>query len=221
MQAEIETPSVTKAPLPTGLTPHEERVVLHLTSNHISRFSELKAIGATSRMLKRLVDRGVIEKYEHGTYAACSETRDMSWISLAVLSARHPEAVICLTTAAAYHDLTVSNPPEVSAAFPYESSIPNTANNVISGHRWRGASMEVGIDEVTVFGTRVKITSPARTVVDLLRTANRTGEKELAMEALRSYNAKGLPLRDLGRVAKKLSQLPSVQPYIEAAQAFR
>src|SRR5690606_11377972 len=110
----------------------------------------------------------------------------------AMLATRHPNAVICLASAAAYHGLTTQNPYEVWAAFPYgKTSIPTSSDPEVRGFRWRGASMEVGIDVVDVGGVPVRMTSPARTVVDLLRTKGRTGEVEAAMEALRGFASGG------------------------------
>jgi predicted transcriptional regulator of viral defense system len=183
------------------------------------RYAELRAIAKSYAVIQELLDEGRIERMATGMYGIPG--RDESWNSFAMLATRQPDAVICLASAAAYHGLTTQNPFEVWAAFPYgKTSIPKSSDLTVRGFRWRGASMEVGIDTVDVGGVPVRITSPARTVVDLIRTKGRTGEDEVAMEALRGFAAGG-KVPELLKLAKALGCEAKIRPYTEAAMGFR
>ncbi|MFC4236344.1 type IV toxin-antitoxin system AbiEi family antitoxin domain-containing protein [Thalassospira xianhensis] len=198
-----------------------ERLSKLFKDRQIVRFVDLKDIGLGSREIDRLVSREVLEKVGHGAYRLSDAEAPSTWLSFAVLAVRHPEAIICLDSAAAYYGFTTANPINVHAAFPYNSSIPSSRSPSVQGVRWQEKSMTLGIETVTVANTPVKITSKARTVVDLLRAAERSGDKELALEVLKSYVNEGEPIRDLSRYAKALNREKSIRPYLDAVQAFR
>lgn len=198
----------------------EDRALGLLEGGGVVTLATLRRAGVDWRTVDRLLGRGVIERVGRGAYRL-SNAEDHSWESFALLSARHPESVICLVSAAAWHGLTMANPPEVWAAFPYEASIPRGTDFPIRGFRWRGAPMSAGIEERIISGTTVRITSKERTVVDLLRTRNRTGEAEIAIESLRAYLDKGGAIRKLTEMAEALKQSNALRPFMEAAQGFR
>jgi len=183
------------------------------------RYAELRRITRSYAVIEELMAEGRIERMSAGLYGLPG--RDESWNSFAMLGTRYPDAVICLASAAAYHGLTTQNPYEVWAAFPYgKTSIPKSSDLAVRGFRWRGPSMEVGIETADVGGVPVRVTSPARTVVDLIRTKGRTGEDEAAMEALRSFVSRG-KVPDLVKVARALGCEGKIRPFTEAAMGFR
>lgn len=200
----------------------EERKALALeavASGRPIRYADLRRITRSYAVIEELLAEGRLERMSTGLYGLPG--RDESWNSFAMLATRHPDAVICLASAAAYHGLTTQNPFEVWAAFPYgKTSIPKSADLSVKGFRWRGPSMEVGIETADVGGVPVLVTSPARTVVDLIRTKGRTGEDEAAMEALRNFASRG-KVADLVRVSRALGCEGRVRPYTEAAMGFR
>lgn len=186
-----------------------------LASGRPMKYGDLRKIAGSNVPIRELVEEGRIEKLPLGLYAL--PARDTSWDMLSALSVRFPSAVICLASAAAYHGLTAQNPHEVWAAFPYSSSVPRSSDVSVRGFRWKGAAMEAGVETVEIGGVPVRITSPARTVADFLRTMNRTGETELAMEALGNYTGR---MADIVKAARQLGAEKAVTPFTQAAMGI-
>lgn len=179
------------------------------------RYNEVRNIIGSTRLVRELIEDGTIERLPLGLYTLPSF--DQSWQSLSVISLTVPNVVICMTTAVAYHNLSTANPHEVHIAIPRDQSIPRNSEIAIKGYRWSETSLSIGVEEVMVGSTKVFITSPARTTVDLLRYMNRTAEVEMAMEAVQNY--RGRP-SDIIKIAKALGCEKSVRPYTQAMQAF-
>ena len=82
--------------------------------------------------------------------------------------------------------------------------------------RLSGAALTAGIDEHDVEGVTVRMTSPARTVVDCFKFRNKIGV-DVAVEALRDYRRlrKGT-VDDLWRQADQLRMTRVLRPYWDA-----
>ena len=179
------------------------------------RYREVRNIIGSSALVKELIDDGVIERLPLGLYAL--PHFDNSWQSLAVLSVTVPNAVVCMTTAAAYHGLTTANPHEVHLAIPRDQSVPKNSEITVKGYRWMENSLKVGVEEVEVGNTKILMTNPARTTVDLLRSLKKTAEIEMAMEALQTF--KGRPAEIL-KIARALGCEKTIRPYTQAIQSL-
>jgi predicted transcriptional regulator of viral defense system len=82
--------------------------------------------------------------------------------------------------------------------------------------RVSGAALTAGIDEHDVEGVTVRVTSPARTVVDCFRFRNRIGV-DVAVEALRDYRRLRKGAADeLWRQADQLRMTRVMRPYWDA-----
>src|SRR3546814_2700354 len=84
---------------------------------------------------------------------------------------------------------------------------------------WRNPELfECGIQEIEVSGVTVRVTDPARTVVDLFRSQNRIPD-ERAIEALGLYlDQGGSPDDVLGR-AESLGASAHISHYLRAARS--
>jgi predicted transcriptional regulator of viral defense system len=82
--------------------------------------------------------------------------------------------------------------------------------------RTSGAALSTGIDEHDIEGVIVRITSPARTVVDCFKFRNKIG-LDVAVEALRDYRRlrKG-SVDELWREADQLRMTRVIRPYWDA-----
>lgn len=192
------------------------KAVLDLLSDGPPRsYSDIRKAAGSHAHIRSLIEEGAIQRLPLGLYGL--PERDASWDSLASFSLRYPSAVACLSTAAAFHGLTSQNPHEIWAAFPYEQSLPRNSELACRGFRWRGAAMSAGVEAFATGGGSVRMTNPARTVVDLLRTMGRSGETEAAMEALGNYRGR---MADVIRIARELGAERTVAPYATAAQGL-
>ena len=82
--------------------------------------------------------------------------------------------------------------------------------------RITGVALSTGVEEHDIDGVGVRVTSPARTVVDCFKFRNKIGV-DVAVEALREYRRlrKGTS-DDLWRQADRLRQARVIRPYWDA-----
>lgn len=88
------------------------------------RMSEALDYGITPYMLYVLRDRGVVEPVSRGIYRLAG-LPPLSNPDLVTVSLRYPNAVICLVSALAFHDVTTQIPHKVSVAVPRGSRLPS------------------------------------------------------------------------------------------------
>lgn len=122
---------------------------------------------AERQRLKRAAQAGLCERADRGLYLI-NPDRYSAFHEFAAIAVRRPETVICLESAAAFHDLTTAPP------VPIHIGIPRRAH----GPRWNWPPVEAitldldpaigGIETHEIEGIPVKITSVARTVAECL-----------------------------------------------------
>jgi predicted transcriptional regulator of viral defense system len=127
-----------------------------------------------------------------------------------------PRGIICLLTALRFHAIGTQHPREVWLAVDRRAGVPRLDIAPIRVVRVSGAALTAGIDEHEVEGVTVRVTSPARTVVDCFRFRSKIGV-DVAVEALRDYRRlrKGT-VDDLWRRADKLRMTRVMRPYWDA-----
>jgi predicted transcriptional regulator of viral defense system len=145
------------------------------------RMSEAIEHGITRYMLYSLRDRGIIEQMSRGIYRLV-ELPPISNPDLVTVSLRFPNAVICLISALAYHDITTQIPHAVSLAVPRSSRIPSLDYPPIQVHRFSNEAYNSGIEEHLIDGTPVRIYSSEKTLVDCFKFRNKIG-MDVALEA--------------------------------------
>lgn len=206
-----------------ALTQSEARIVEALRNGAPMKYADLRDLSrGSNRAIKSLVDDGIIERLPMGLYTYFDPTRvdDMSFESFAALAVRRPDAVICFESAAAFHGLTVQNPTEIWAAFPYNSSPPRGGYGLeLKAARWNERSMSVGVIEVDIVGVKVKMTSPARTVIDLQRFSRSRGGEETAGEVIANY-ADNNSMSEILELARDLGCEGSIRPRLEMANSM-
>jgi predicted transcriptional regulator of viral defense system len=124
--------------------------------------------------------------------------------------------VVCLLSALAYHDLTRKAPPEVWMAIDRKARLPSVGDLAIRFVRFSGAALNEGVEEHAVEGVPVRVTSCAKTVVDLLKYRNKLS-LTLALDALRDCLRKQkCPMDELWRFAIVCRVETVLRPYLEA-----
>ncbi len=146
------------------------------------RPSQLEVLGITSDQLKALVKKGVVEHVARGLYRHTGAEVTEHY-SLAAVSARVPDSVICLLSALRVHEIGAQISPEVWLAIPHKAEPPRLASIKLRLIRFSGSAWSSGIEKTTFEGVPAKITSPARTVLDCFRFERLVG-REAALEAL-------------------------------------
>ncbi len=141
------------------------------------------AVGVDSRALRRLVGSGSIERVARGLYRV-AEAEPTQHYTLAAVCARVPSAIVCLLSALSVHELTTQIAWQEWIAIPHKARTPRLPGLPVRVVRFSGAALRYGVVNTTFEGVPVRITSPARTVVDCFRFRRLVG-KDVAIEALR------------------------------------
>jgi predicted transcriptional regulator of viral defense system len=178
--------------------------------------SEAIERGITRYMLYSLRDKGVIEQVSRGVYRL-AELPLISNPDLVTIGLRFPNAVICLVSALAYHDITTQVPHSVSVAVPRESRPPSLDYPPLLVHRFSDQAYRSGIEEHQIDGVSVKIYSPEKTLADCFKFRNKIG-MDVVLEALKLYKArKKFNLGELLESAKICRVEKVMWPYLEAS----
>ena len=185
------------------------------TRKRLFRLREAVESGYHPETVRRLTDQGQIVRVGRGLYAP-SSAKPTEHHSLAAVAARVPRGTVCLLTALRFHGLGTQNPREVWIAVDRRAGIPTIDFTPVRVVRTSGIALTTGIDEHQFEGVPVRITSPARTVVDCFKFRNRIGI-DVAVEALRDYRRlrKGTA-DDLWLQAGRLRMTNVMRPYWDA-----
>lgn len=191
------------------------RVLRIARKKRLFRLSEAVAAGVHPEYVRRLTRQGALTRVGRGLYTlATIEATEHH--TLAEISKRVPKAIFCLLTALRFHGLGTQNPREVWLAVDRRAGIPRVDFTPIRAMRISGPALTSGIEEHTVDGVRVRVTSPARTVVDCFKFRNKIGV-DVAIEALRDYRRlrKGT-VDEVWRQADRLRMSRVIRPYWDA-----
>ena len=184
------------------------------TDRMIYSSEDLKAIGYSSYMIRKLVQAGTLHKlnkryYENPAYTG--EESDFLYVSAYV-----PSGVICLLSAAVYYDLTTYIPDSIEVAVPRKTNIstlpefPELHLRYFSEERYQS-----GIVTVFVGDDHFRIYDIEKTVVDILYYRRNVGAEE-TKEILTSYlRREDRDLNRLMRYAEKLKCGEILITYLE------
>jgi predicted transcriptional regulator of viral defense system len=181
----------------------------------VFRTQELARLGVSRPRLARLVASGRAERVARGLYRFGEHTVTESH-SIALASKRVPSGIVCLLSALTFHHIGTQLPHQVWLAIPSKGRTPKVPDLPIRIVRFSGAMLRYGVETRTVEGVEVRVTSPARTVVDCFRF-RRTVGLDVALEALREALRGRRATRDqIRRAAEACRAITVVRPYLEA-----
>ena len=176
---------------------------------------DLDAYGIQRKYLNILFHKGLLDRIGRGLYTA-KEAEPTEHRSLAEVCKRVPSGVVCLLSALQFHGLTTQMPHQVWLAIDVKAREPNEPNLPLRIMRFSGAALNEGVEEHEVEGVRVRVYSPAKTVVDCFKFRNKIG-LDVALEALRDCRRQHRCSNDeLWKYAKVCRQTNVMQPYMEA-----
>ena len=168
------------------------KAAIDLMSDGVVRsLSELSELGFDRKVIKRLKNSGYINNEQRGFYRISSdflkdqanshETDIYTFLNnnAHLLEQAGDKSVFCLYSACYIHNLSTDNPHRVWIAYPAEKgSVKFPSHMSVSGVRWRKqGSFDEGIDLIEYEGKTIRVTSPERTLVDLLRFSHLIGNK--------------------------------------------
>jgi predicted transcriptional regulator of viral defense system len=187
-------------------------------SRSLLKDSDIREHGISSTAVSRAVAKGELERLSCGLY----RHPDAEWdehLSLSEVSARVPQAVIVLVSALQYHQIGTHQAQSVWIQLRNNAVAPRISYPAIE-------VVKTGINEAFTVGVQihrlndidVKITTPARTVVDCFKYRRRVG-LDLCLEALKDLLAspqhRVTPV-DILEFASIQRVSSVIQPYLEA-----
>jgi AbiEi antitoxin C-terminal domain len=144
------------------------------------------AHGVHPRVLYALRDSGDVVELSRGVFRR-ADAPLASEPDLLAVAYRSPVAIVCCRSAAAVHELSDELPPAVQIAVPTGHRPPRIAYPPTEVFRFAANTFEVELSRLEAApGEWVRIYTPARTVIDLMRLRHRFGES-LALAAMQRY----------------------------------
>ena len=190
----------------------QARILQIAQKKKLFRLSEAIAAGVHPEYVRRLTRLGQLTRVGRGLYALPT-LKPTEHHTLAEVAKRVPKAVFCLLTALRFHGLGTQNPREVWLAVDRRAGMPRVDFTPVRAIRISGAALTDGIEAHGVEGIQVRVTSPARTVVDCFKFRNKIG-LDVAVEALKDYRRLRKGTADeLWRQADRLRLAKVIRPY--------
>ncbi len=150
-----------------------------------SRMKELRLSGIQTRDIAKAVAENIIEKIKPGLY----KLTDYPWDehgSFTDVCQANPNAVICLLSAADYHQLTTFNPSEIYVAVPNNTDKFVLKYPPIKLYYFSHNYFQSGIENIETKSGEIRIYNKEKTIADLFRYMNKIGE-DIAVESLKEY----------------------------------
>ena len=172
-------------------------------------------LGFTHYQLQRMVAEGEIERVGQGLYrladAEATETETIAMVVSAV-----PHAIVCLLSALRVHEIGTQSPRQVWLAIDRKARKPTRLPAKVTIVRFSGQMLTYGVITQPMQGVSVRLTNPARTVVDCFRYRNKVG-LDVAIEALRdAVRSRKVTVSEIDRAAEVCRISSVIGPYLAA-----
>ncbi len=182
------------------------------------RTRDVAGLGVTHYRLQRMVAEGSLERVGPGLYrVAAAEFTEME--TIAMVASAVPHAIVCLISALRIHEIGTQSPHQVWLAIDRKARKPARLPITTSIVRFSGQMLSYGVITRPMQGVKVRLTNPARTVVDCFRYRNKIG-LDVAMEALRdAVRSRKAMVSEIDRAAEVCRIKTVIGPYLEALSA--
>jgi|SRR5690554_2407229 len=181
------------------------------------RLSEALALGMNRYQFYRLRDDGLIEPVSRGLYRL-TELPPVTNPDLLAVASRFPEAVLCLVSALAWHQLTTQVPRQIHLAVARNARPPRLDYPPVQGYRFSGPRFADGVETHDVDGAALKIYSAEKTLSDCFAYRNTLG-MDVVLEALKLYpQRRSTHYSHVLTYARLWRQGRVMQPYLEASR---
>lgn len=192
-----------------------EKIISLAKEGGIIRPRDLDAYGIPREYLRRLSDKGILERQSRGIYTL----RDVELTehhNLMQACKRLPKGVVCLLSALRFHGLTTQAPFEIWMAIDRKARLPKVEGAPLHLVRFSGEALTEGIERHRIEGVDVSVYCPAKTVADCFKYRNKIG-LDVALEALRECRReRRCTMDELWRYAKICRVANVIRPYLEA-----
>lgn len=196
---------------------HTDRIQDLVKQRGILRPRDLDACGIPREYLRRMQQRGLVERIGRGLYIV-PDSEISEHHSFAVTATSVPGSVICLLSALRFHGLTTQSPHAVWLAIGPKARQPKRSELRLRVVRFSGAALTEGVEHHLVEGVPVAVYDPAKTVADCFKFRRKIG-LDVALEALREcWRERRTSMDDLWRYAKICRVATVIRPYLESLE---
>jgi predicted transcriptional regulator of viral defense system len=183
--------------------------------NGVLHTAEALRLGIHPRTLYALRDAGVLLQLSRGVYRL-ADLPPLTNPDLVTVALRMPQAVICLVSALAFHDLTTQVPHAVDIALHSGAGRPALDYPPLRTFWFSGPAWSEGVEVHQLDDTPVRIYGPEKTVADCFKFRHKLG-MDIALEAIRLYRKrKDFNIGTLLTYARICRVERVMQPYLEA-----
>lgn len=197
---------------------HSSRILSLAQSNGLLRTRDVDVAGVPRSTLAQLVQEGHLQKLGRGLYSL-PDRESSAHESLAEVTAKSSQGVICLISALRFHELTTQQSSDVWLAIPHKSHPPKMQYPPLRIVHMSGDAISMGIETVSVSGASVRIFSVSKTIADCFKFRNKIG-LDVALEALHeAWHAKRIDMDELWRYAQICRVANVMRPYMESLGA--
>ena len=195
---------------------HNKKHIVSIARSHgVLRARDLAALDIPPIATQRLVREGTLVREGRGLYSL-RDYRATRHHTLATVTKRLPNGVVCLLSALAFHQIGTQLPYQVWLALDRKAWTPQGLDLPVHVVRFSGAALTEGVESHRIEGVTVRVYSPAKTVADCFKYRNKVG-LDVALEALReSWRERRVTMDELSRFARICRVARVMRPYLES-----
>lgn len=219
-------------PFPTEITVSKDeekrRIIEFMSDGRIAKWNDLVKMASSKATVISLYREDKLQRVGWGAYQLCFDLRadlshdddaafDGHLESFSEVTSRSRRGVICLMSAAAFHDLTLDVPSDIWLGLPHGTHAPRIDYPTVKPVFFRNREMlEYGIDYHRFQGMTVPVTDLERTVTDLYRYSSRLADDTLPRKALAAaFENPGFDREKLNFYAKRFNVRQKVRTDME------
>lgn len=179
------------------------------------RTAEALRLGIHPRTLYAMRDSGLLERLSRGLYRL-AELPPLSNPDLVTVALKIPQAVICLVSALAFHELTTQIPHAVDIALHNRAERPRLDYPPLRIFWFSGPAWSEGVETHLIDDVPVRIYGPQKSVADSFKFRRKIG-LDVALEALKLYRQhRDFDVSRLLHYARICRVEKVMRPYLEA-----
>lgn len=180
-----------------------------------ARARDLESIGVSAATIARAVNSGDVLRLGRGLYTLPDADLDTNE-SLIEIARYVPKAVVCLTSALAFHGLTDQLPRRIWIAIGAKDWKPRITYPSTRTVRFREPYFSEGIEEHRLGRAEVRMYTIQKSLADAFRNP-RLVDRSVAIEALKSvFEQRKASPSSVAKAARQFGAWNQMRPYIEA-----
>lgn len=179
------------------------------------RTSEALRLGIHPGTLYTLRDAGELDQIGRGLYRL-ADLPPLSNPDLVVVARKIPQAVICLISALAFHELTLQIPHVVDITLASHTERSILKQPPIRVYWYSGLAFTEGVEVHQIDAVSVKIYGPEKSLADAFKYRNKIG-LDVALEALKFFRQRPIFNADKLLHYARICRVEKImRPYLEA-----